>query len=184
MRGLARKYGLPTAEKEDSQGVCFIGEFDMADFLKRYIPERRGAVLTTSGRVAGEHNGVEFYTIGQRHGIGAGGGIPYYVIAKDPDTNTLTVAEGPYDSGLFRRELIATDINWISGREPKMPLRCEARIRYRQPTQSCRIEKSETRNPKSETLKVIFDEPQRAITPGQSVVFYRGGEILGGGTIA
>ena len=131
----------------------------------------------------GEHEGISFYTIGQREGLGIGGGIPYYVAEKDSQTNTLVVGEGPFDEKLFSSKLIATDLNWISGTPPSFPLKCEARIRYRQPLQSCRIEKSEIRNPKSETLKVMFTNPQRAVTPGQSIVFYQNEEMLGGGVI-
>lgn len=198
VRELARKYDLPTAEKPDSQGICFIGEIDVRDFLKQYIPEREGAVITTSGKIVGGHEGVEFYTIGQRQGIGIGGGIPYYVAEKDTKTNTLTVSEGPYDERLFKKELVATNVGWISGTAPEFPLECEARIRYRQPLQSCWIEEqnyadntqinaenfSAKISVKSAPIRVIFDEPQRAITPGQSIVFYRGGEMLGGAIIA
>jgi len=210
VRELARRLGLPTAEKPDSQGICFIGEINIREFLRRYIPERRGRVLTTAGRTVGKHDGIEFYTIGQREGIGIGGGIPYYVAEKDVAANTLTVAEGPYDEKLFRRELVAIDVSWISGQEPKFPLRCEARIRYRQPLQRCIVQTDEngevgevaakTTSPSEaihqakrlNNLIVTFAEPQRAVTPGQSIVFYQddsfdpaqGREMLGGGVIA
>lgn len=194
VRELARKFGLPTAEKAESQGICFIGELDLREFLKKHIPEKRGAVLTTSGKAIGEHEGLSFYTIGQREGIGIGGGIPYYVAAKDFSTNTLVVAEGPYDEKLFQKELTVSDVNWISGTSPKFPLRCEARIRYRQPLQSCRVEVNQESRIKNQvelnsefsilnSVKVHFDSPQRAVTPGQSVVFYRDSEMLGGGII-
>lgn len=230
VRAMARKFNLPTAEKPDSQGICFIGEIDVRQFLKDHIPERRGLVLTSGGRVVGEHDGLPFYTIGQRHGLRISsppscsmlrpgfaearlrqgergeGGIPYYVAGKDAEKNTLIVAEGPYDGQLFRSELLATDIRWISGREPKFPLKCEARIRYRQPLQPCTVvsdqldkgdksaaglDKSVTNSPSEAihrakrftNLIVRFDEPQRAVTPGQSVVFYQGAEMLGGGVI-
>ena len=209
VREMARKFGLPTAEKPDSQGVCFIGEFNMREFLKNYIPERPGRVETAAGAVVGEHSGVEFYTIGQRHGIGLGGGIPYYVANKDLAANTITVAEGPYDGNLFRKELIATDTSWVSGQAPHFPLRCQARIRYRQPLQRCTVQADENdqsdkidltflpseaihRAQRSTNLIIRFTEPQRAVTPGQSIVFYRGEpfdpaqgkEMLGGGIIA
>ena len=178
VREMARERNLPTAEKPDSQGVCFIGEFDMTGFLKRYIPERRGRVLTAAGRVVGEHDGLPFYAIGQRQGLGIGGGIPYYVAAKDAEKNVLIVAEGPYGARLFRRALVAGDVSWISGAEPARPLRCRAKIRYRQPLQACRVARG------ADGLRVAFDEPQRAVTPGQSVVFYRNDEMLGGAVIA
>ncbi len=200
VRALARQFGLPNAEKPDSQGVCFIGEFNMREFLKNYIPERKGKVRTAAGNAVGEHEGAEFYTIGQRQGLGIGGGIPYYVADKDLASNTITVAEGPYDEKLFRKELSATDMSWVSGTAPKLPLHCEARIRYRQPVQPCRVERimnQESRIMEREGIgsgsmiqnsnplvHVAFTEPQRAVTAGQSVVFYRGGEMLGGGVIA
>lgn len=196
VREMARKFGLPTAEKKDSQGICFIGEIDLPRFLHRYIPVRRGLVCTTNDKVVGEHEGLAFYTIGQREGIGIGGGIPYYVAKKDFATNTLVVAEGPYEEKLFSRELDMADVNWITGVSPKLPLRCEARIRYRQPLQSCRIEaENHADKPqdnaefsvavgvRSASVRVRFAEAQRAITPGQSIVFYQGDEMIGGGCI-
>ncbi|MBI4134916.1 MAG: tRNA 2-thiouridine(34) synthase MnmA [Candidatus Sungbacteria bacterium] len=192
VRQIAREAGLPTAEKPDSQGVCFVGEIDVAAFLRDHIPAKRGLVVTTSGKKVGEHDGAMFYTIGQRHGLGVGGGIPFYVAAKDTRTNTLVVAEGPNDGELFRRELIASDLNWING-EPRFPLRCEARIRYRQPLQKARIMKHESGSRKQKNsvmhgssfmIHVEFDSEQRAVTPGQSVVFYKDGVMLGGGIIS
>ncbi len=177
VRAMARKLGLPNADKPDSQGICFIGEIDMGEFLKKYIPVKRGSVITTAGKVVGEHDGLSFYTIGQRHGIEIGGGIPYYVAEKKPETNTLVVAEGPYDEKLFSNELAVSDANWISGKEPKLPLKCEARIRYRQALQKCMVKKTDG------GVHVFFAEPQRAVTPGQSIVFYLGDEMLGGGII-
>lgn len=177
VRAMAKQLGLPTAEKPDSQGVCFVGEIDVAEFLRDHIPSRRGTVRTTAGKVVGEHDGAEFYTIGQRHGLGVGGGIPYYVTEKNIKTNTVVVAEGPHDNALFGRELIAAEVNWISG-APLLPLDIEARIRYRQPLERARIINHES------GIRVIFEQDQRAITPGQSVVFYKEGMMLGGGVIA
>lgn len=179
VRSIARRLGLPTADKPDSQGICFIGEVSMRDFLSRRLPERSGLVLTTGGRVIGEHAGAEFYTIGQRRGIAIGGGQPYFVAERNLSANTLVVAEGRDDPALYRRELSAGDINWISGAEPRFPLRCEARIRYRQPLQNCTVE----RPLPNAQCRVTFGKPQRAVTPGQSVVFYQAGEMLGGGVI-
>ena len=193
VRALAKKFGLPTAEKKESQGICFIGEINIKEFLKKHIPEERGKVLTTSGKIVGEHEGLSFYTIGERHGLGIGGGIPFYVAAKDFKTNSLIVGEGPYDEKLFSKELMVADINWISGKKPKFPFKCEARIRYRQPFQEARITNHELRikgkDRKNKSMirnskfLVQFDAPQRAVTPGQSVVFYKGEEMLGGGVI-
>ena len=197
VRAMAKKLVLPNADKPDSQGICFIGEIDMAKFLKKYIPVHSGPVVTTAGKVVGEHEGLSFYTIGQRHGIEIGGGIPYYVAEKNAKTNTLVVSEGPYDAKLFSNELTISDINWISGKEPKLPLTCEARIRYRQPLQQCTVSLGHPDPPvggegsrryalpaAQHDLLVVFDELQRAVTPGQCIVFYVGDEMLGGGIIA
>src|SRR3989338_9092328 len=215
VREMARKFGLPTAEKPDSQGICFIGEINVREFLQQHIPSERGKVLTASGKAVGEHQGAAFYTIGQRHGIGTGGrpalpgeprpamsgagGIPYYVIGKDMAANTLTVAEGPYDKHLFRAELEARSAHWVAGRVPSFPLRCSARIRYRQPLQTCIVTNHKSLGTGAtireasfrvtngsmthDQLLVHFDEPQRAVTPGQSIVFYRGEVMLGGAII-
>ncbi|MEK7090579.1 MAG: tRNA 2-thiouridine(34) synthase MnmA [Patescibacteria group bacterium] len=178
VREMAKKFDLPTAAKKDSQGLCFVGEIKFDDFLREVMPKREGVVVTISGREVGRHDGVEFYTIGQRRGIRIGGGVPYYVADKDFKTNTLVVAEGPYDDGLFKNELMIANVNWISGVSPRLPLECEARIRYRQPLQKTTIISSMT-----DGYLIRFVEPQRAVTPGQSVVFYHAGEMLGGGVI-
>ena len=179
VREMAREFGLPTAEKKDSQGLCFVGNVSFDEFLRDFIPKNPGPIMTASGKKVGRHDGFSFYTIGQRNGIGIGGGTPYYVAAKEPATNTLIVAEGSKDEGLFKKEIEVSDINWISNQPQGLPLECEARIRYRQPLQKCRIQFG------SEAFKlgVVFDEPQRAVTPGQSAVFYKEGELLGGGII-
>lgn len=179
VRELAKKFGLSTAEKPDSQGICFIGEIDIREFLKKYISSEKGAVKTSRGTIVGEHEGLQFYTIGQRHGLAIGGGIPYYVAKKDFLTNTLVVAEGPYDDALFSNALAVSGEHWISGALPKLPIPCEARIRYRQPMQECMLKSEQS----SGVLCAVFLEPQRAVTPGQSIVFYTGEEMLGGGII-
>ncbi|MEK7083319.1 MAG: aminomethyltransferase beta-barrel domain-containing protein, partial [Patescibacteria group bacterium] len=179
VRELARKFGLSTAEKPDSQGICFIGEIDLNSYLKQYIPMAHGRMVTTAGKDVGGHDGLAFYTIGQREGLKIGGGIPYYVAKKDFQTNTLVVACGPFDEQLFFPVLTADDVHWIAGIEPMLPLTCSARIRYRQPIQNATIQQAEDRN-----IIVRFDEPQRAITPGQSIVFYQNGEMLGGACIS
>ena len=178
VRVLARKYKLPTAEKKDSQGLCFMGKIDVREFLKTYIPERRGLVVTASGKKIGEHGGLEFYTLGQRRGISIGGGTPYYVAEKDFATNTLVVADGKNDPRLNRNSLIAEELSWTSGAAPDLPIRSEARIRYRHELQPCRLEKVSENG-----VKVLFDTPEHAITPGQSIVFYKGERLLGGGII-
>ena len=185
VRALAKKYDLPTAEKPDSQGVCFIGEIDVAEFLKEKLGKNPGPIKTIDGKTIGIHDGAIFYTIGQRKGIGIKGSLPgeqgkiYYVASKDIGANTLWVAESKSQK-LFSKELIAKDINWISGKQPKLPLKCLARIRYRQPLQKCVILKEGIGKI---SMSVDFDSPQRAITSGQSVVFYKNKEILGGGVI-
>lgn len=211
VRIIAKKYNLPTAEKPDSQGVCFVGEIDVAGFLKEKLGKNPGPILTLSGKKVGVHDGLSFYTIGQRRGIGVVGGhpvqpgeprpkgagaVPYYVVSKDAAKNALIVAEAENEA-LFSKELTVKNINWISGKAPKFPLKCLARIRYRQPPQKAELFElpiSTTfrrssgsgiiKNPKSKILKVVFDELQRAVTPGQSAVFYaKDGTMLGGGII-
>ncbi|RJQ37432.1 tRNA 2-thiouridine(34) synthase MnmA [Candidatus Parcubacteria bacterium] len=194
VRAYARHIGLPNADKPDSQGICFIGEIDVPQFLAKYIPGERGLIKTAAGRVVGEHAGAAFYTVGQRRGLGIGGGVPYYVAEKDVATNTLVVAEGRDDAALFRRELRADAVQWVSGRAPEFPLRSAARIRYRQPVQECVVNAASLSHGSSgispndsmtnDSILVAFDEPQRAVAPGQSIVFYDGKRMLGGGIIA
>lgn len=179
VRKIAKKNELATAEKEESQGVCFIGEFNMEDFLKKYIKPKKGNVITTSEKIIGEHNGLAFYTIGQRHGFGFGGGEggPYYIVEKDFKNNRLIVAEKKEEKKFARKEVIIESINWISA-IPKIGKKYQARIRYRQPLEECEImEISKT------STKIIFKNPQRAITPGQSLVVYDREIMLGGGMI-
>lgn len=176
VREMAKKYNLPTADKKDSQGVCFVGEIDVFEFLKTQIPTHKGKIITTSGKEIGEHEGVEFYTIGQRHGIGSpGGGTPYYVIGKDAQKNILYVGEGKEDKELYNKSLIAINPYWITNARPNT---CYARIRYRQALQECEIRYND-----NNSLTVLFKEPQCAISPGQSIVFYENDIVLGGAII-
>lgn len=173
VREIARKAGLATAEKKDSQGLCFVGKVDFQDFLRGYLPKKEGTIVNAEGRVLGTHDGAHFFTPGQRHGIKLGGfAEPLYVAEKNIGTNTLVVAKGKDDPILYKKEIEVSNINLISD----LPERVKVRIRYRQPKQSCRIEKSEI-------LKVIFDVPQRGVALGQSAVFYSGEEMLGGSII-
>ncbi len=175
VRELARKFGLPTSEKKDSQGLCFIGNIDFQEFLKSRLPKKTGLVLFADGKKIGEHDGAHFYTLGQRHGLGIGGQKePIYIAEKNIESNTITVAEGEKDPILFKNELVAGALNWLSGALPDFPLHCMARIRYRQPLQDAII---------FEGGRVTFLKPQRAIATGQSIVFYRGDEMLGGAII-
>ncbi|MEK7596209.1 MAG: tRNA 2-thiouridine(34) synthase MnmA [Patescibacteria group bacterium] len=178
IRKMAREFGLPTAGKKDSQGLCFVGKIDFAEFLKSLIFARKGAVVGADGRKIGEHDGAEFYTIGQRHGLNLGNinAKPHYVAKKDIKANVIVMAE-KNDPLLYKKELIGRNVNWIADRAPKLPLKCEVRVRYRQPLQEARIMNYES------GIKVIFDKLQKAIAPGQSVVFYDNKQMLGGGII-
>lgn len=176
VRAKARKTGLEIADKKDSTGICFIGEVEMKDFLNDRISDDPGKIITTSGRVVGEHSGVIFFTIGQRHGLNVGGGTPYYVVEKRSKTKELVVSSN-YHPALYGKELHAEQVNLLVDSLPQS-IRCEARIRYRQPVQKCEV----TFLPNNKA-KVIFDEPQRAVTPGQSIVFYDREIMLGGGII-
>jgi tRNA-specific 2-thiouridylase len=169
------------AEREESMGICFVGEVPIRQFLLKKIKPRPGKIVLANKTVVGAHTGLPFYTIGQRVGVG-GGTAPFYVVAKDKKKNQLIVAHenSPF---LYKKECTVKNINWISG-TPKLPLSCLVRLRHRQPLQKavvCHSERSEakSRNP----LTIRFAKSQRAITPGQFAVFYRKGECLGGGEI-
>ncbi|MGE5392161.1 MAG: tRNA 2-thiouridine(34) synthase MnmA [Candidatus Saccharibacteria bacterium] len=177
IRKLAKRFGLPNHAKKDSQGICFIGKIDVTEFLRAHIKAEAGEVVTASGRVVGRHYGLPFYTIGQRDGIGIGGTGPYYVVAKKSKTNQLVVTNDPKDKKLWRKEFTMTDLTW-TGRQPKFPLRASVVIRYHHPPYPALLGK-----PDSGSIKVTFDEPQRAITPGQAAVVFHGDELLGGGVI-
>lgn len=175
VRAKARALGLPTAGKKDSTGICFVGEVDMRSFLKERIPEDPGEIVTTTGEVVGTHEGVAFYTIGQRHGLDVGGGTPYYVVDKKPEAKQLVVSSN-FHPRLFDRTVVAFQANWF--RRPATGDIVFARVRYRQPLQPCKVVVVE-----NDTVTVEFAEPVRAVTPGQSVVFYDGEEMLGGAII-
>ena len=176
---MEKEKGLEREGKKESQGVCFIGEFDMEDFLKKYIKQKKGKVVTAGGKIIGEHNGLAFYTIGQRHGFGFGGGEggPYYIVEKDFKNNILIVAEKKDEKSFSRKEVIIENTNWISA-VPKIGKKYQARIRYRQPLEECEVAEVS-----KNSTKIIFKNPQRAVTPGQSLVIYDGEEMLGGGII-
>jgi tRNA-specific 2-thiouridylase len=182
VRELARETGLATHDKKDSTGICFIGERDFREFLSTYIPASPGAMRTPEGVTVGEHQGVFYYTLGQRSGLGIGGrrdadGEPWYVVGKDVASNVLYVAQGNANRWLHSHRLAAGTLTWVAGAAPGGVFRCAAMTRYRQPAQACRVEID------GDACHVIFDEPQRAVTPGQSVVFYDGEVCLGGGII-
>lgn len=182
VRKLAEEHGLQTHNKKDSTGICFIGERRFTDFLQQYIPAQPGEIHDLEGAVLGQHQGLMYHTMGQRQGLGIGGlagrdDAPWYVVEKDLANNILLVAQGNNHPALFKSALYASRIDWISGISPALPLSAMAKTRYRQPDQHCRISDHEG------GIKVSFDQPQRAITPGQSVVFYQGELCLGGGII-
>ncbi|MGQ7277016.1 tRNA 2-thiouridine(34) synthase MnmA [Brevibacillus thermoruber] len=183
VREIAEKAGLATAKKKDSTGICFIGERNFREFLQNYLPAKPGDIETVDGEVIGRHDGLMYYTLGQRQGLGIGGGHgktgePWFVVDKDLERNVLIVAEGAGHPRLYSTRLIATDVNWISGKEPASSFTCTAKFRYRQPDQGVTVHLRE-----GNTVEVVFDQPQKAVTPGQAVVFYNGEECLGGGII-
>lgn len=179
VRELAKEANLATSTKKDSTGICFIGERNFKEFLSNYLPAQPGNMETFDGKVMGKHDGLMYYTIGQRHGLGIGGaGEPWFVIGKDLKRNVLYVGQNFHHDMLYSDSIIATDISWVSSAEKPASFECTAKFRYRQPDNKVMVEKLDDGN-----IKVIFHEPIRAVTPGQAVVFYHGDECLGGGTI-
>ncbi|WIX00942.1 tRNA 2-thiouridine(34) synthase MnmA [Stutzerimonas balearica] len=182
VRAIAERHDLATARKKDSTGICFIGERRFSDFLKQYLPAQPGDIETTEGKVIGRHHGLMYHTIGQRQGLGIGGlkdagDEPWYVVEKDLARNALIVGQGNNNPRLFARALSVSEIYWVNPIEVVRPLRLAAKVRYRQDDQPCTLE------PAADGYRVVFDTPQRAVTPGQSVVFYDGDICLGGGVI-
>ncbi len=183
VREIARREGLATHDKKDSTGICFVGERPFREFLNRYIPANPGDICTTDGARVGKHNGLMFYTLGQRQGLGIGGtrhgdGDAWYVAEKDMVNNRLIVVQGHDHEKLFADRLTAVNLNWISGATPHTGWVYGAKTRYRQKDAPCVIE-SATR----QSCAVEFAEPQWAVTPGQSVVIYESNVCLGGGII-
>ena len=183
VRQIAAAQQFANFNKKDSTGICFIGERHFQKFLARFIATRPGEIQTPEGVVLGEHQGLCFYTIGQRQGLGIGGcrggtGQPWFVAGKDQARNVLIVVQGSNHPLLFSRELSAVDLTWISGIPPAIPWKGHAKTRYRQADQPCTITALDHGR-----AHVVFHEPQRAVTPGQSVVFYEGERCLGGGII-
>ncbi|MCG5498803.1 tRNA 2-thiouridine(34) synthase MnmA [Ectothiorhodospira variabilis] len=186
VRDIAAKAGFVNHAKKDSTGICFIGERRFRDFLQRYLPAQPGEIVSTEGQVLGEHQGLMYYTPGQRQGLGIGGvqgapEVPWYVVDKDMERNRLIVAQGHDHPALQSTGLTAVDLHWVADQPPTLPLRCQAKIRYRQGHQDCLVEASPN---EPGALQVRFYAPQRAVAPGQSVVFYEGEHCLGGGIIA
>lgn len=178
VREIALQADLATARKKDSTGICFIGEKDFKEFLSRYLPAQPGEMRTLDGELKGYHDGLMYHTLGQRKGLGIGGaGEPWFVVGKDLSSNTLLVAQGQDHPALYTEGLRALDLSWVSGNPPESTFECTAKFRYRQPDQDVTVHVSGT------VAEVEFHKKQRAITPGQAVVFYQGPVCLGGGTI-
>ena len=184
IREIARRNSIPVSEKKDSTGVCFIGERNFKQFLSQYIPAQPGEMRTPDGKLVGRHDGLMYYTLGQRRGLGIGGGGDgrrWFVVGKDLKNNVLLVEQGEDSPLLYSEKTVIEDLTWISGRAPVREgeaLCCQARFRHRQPLQAvC------ARLRPDGLMDIEFEQPQRAITPGQSAVLYLGDECLGGGII-
>ncbi|WP_028301219.1 tRNA 2-thiouridine(34) synthase MnmA [Oceanospirillum beijerinckii] len=184
VRALAEKHDLITARKKDSTGICFIGERRFKDFLQQYLPAQPGKITTPDGDEIGKHSGLMYYTIGQRQGLGIGGlkeysEDPWFVAEKDLENNILVAVQGTDHKLLFSHGLKTESVDWVAGKPPvDGEFRCRAKTRYRQDDQACRVKPLGDNE-----FEVVFDEPQRAVTPGQSVVFYLDDICLGGAVI-
>ena len=183
VRQLAEEHDLVTHNKKDSTGICFIGERRFKDFLETYLPAQPGKIVTPDGVTIGKHEGLMYYTIGQRQGLGIGGvagapEAPWFVVQKKLDTNQLVVVQGTNHPLLFESGLIARQVHWINNTPLPSGSRCMAKTRYRQPDQACTLREVE-----DDKIVAIFDQPQRAITPGQSIVLYQDDVCLGGAVI-
>ena len=181
VRELASQFGLPTARKKDSTGICFIGEKRFHEFLERYLPAKPGDIVTTDGKVIGKHDGLMFATIGQRKGLHIGGqkegsGEAWYVVAKDVARNQLIIAQGHDSAELYFKAVSLIKPTFLHGL-PQLPLSCTCKVRYRAPDASCILCE------KDGNLMAIFDRPVLAAAAGQSAVFYQGDECLGGAII-
>ncbi|HPF72244.1 MAG TPA: tRNA 2-thiouridine(34) synthase MnmA [Xanthomonadaceae bacterium] len=184
VRRLAQDAGLPTHAKKDSTGICFIGERDFREFLGQYLPAQAGEMRALDGTVIGEHAGSFYYTLGQREGLNIGGvrgrdAAPWYVVGKDVSDNVLWVDQGHDSPALLSTQLVTEAATWVAGSPPSDRFEASAKTRYRQPDQHCRVEVRDDGG-----IDVRFSEPQRAVTPGQSLVLYHGDECLGGAVIA
>ncbi|TQV76924.1 tRNA 2-thiouridine(34) synthase MnmA [Aliikangiella marina] len=183
VRKIAEEQGFVTANKKDSTGICFIGERKFKDFLQQYLPAQPGKIEDDQGNLVGEHSGLMYHTLGQRKGIGIGGMAnaseePWYALKKDMQRNVLIIGQGHDHPLLMSDGLIASQVHWVQPQEMDNEFSCTAKSRYRQQDFACRVIKMD-----DDKLKVTFDEKQRAVTPGQSVVFYRGDNCLGGAII-
>lgn len=175
IRQIALDIGLPNAKKPDSQGICFVGEIDVNEFIEAFVGEKPGDIVTTDGEVIGSHRGIYFHTIGQRKGLGIGGGIPYFVVAKDKEKNQLIVAKGMNPEELFTDSVIVTDVTWTVA-EPELPQTFGIKVRYRSRDVEGIAEKID-----DNSLQVTFTDKQRAITEGQFLVLYKEDMLIGSG---
>lgn len=186
VRALAKKFGLATADKKDSQGICFVGKVGIKDFLLHELGEQEaGPIIDQNNKIIGQHDGAIYYTIGQRHGLDVGGGLPYYVVGKDMTRNEVYVTAKLDDTRLWHKEISITDVHWI-GQAPDADKRYQVRTRYRAPLVSCKLlwEVGPPKAPKGgEIVKIILEEEVRANTPGQSAVIYDGDRCVGGGIV-
>ncbi|MCK2042999.1 tRNA 2-thiouridine(34) synthase MnmA [Chromohalobacter sp. TMW 2.2308] len=183
VRAIAERHGLATARKKDSTGICFIGERRFGDFLKQYLPAQPGTIETPEGEVIGEHMGLMYYTLGQRQGLGIGGlpnhpDAPWYVAAKDLERNVLIAVQGKHHPLLYTDSLSTEPVEWVAGQPPAPEVRLQAKTRYRQQDVACQVRVLEDGG-----VEAFFDDPQRAVTPGQSLVLYEDDICLGGGVI-
>ena len=184
VRKIAENHALINHSKKDSTGICFIGEQKyFKDFLKKYIPEKPGLIKNLDGKICGEHDGLMYYTIGQRKGLGVGGGygskeLPWFVAEKNVDENILIIAQGHDNPALYNSRLKAKDLHWISGSAPLNNTALHAKIRYRQLDQKCKILSTD-----KDSYLIEFEQPQFGVTPGQMIVFYDNNICLGGGVI-
>jgi tRNA-uridine 2-sulfurtransferase len=177
IRNLAGDFGLVTATKKDSQGICFVGEIGIKDFLSQYVKGKPGDIIDRkTNKVIGQHEGAIFYTIGQRHGLGVGGGLPYYVVGKDMKKNIIYVTTDLNDKVLWQNKVKIDQLHWING-DPDLGKKYKARMRYRANVVGCSIK---IRGGKA---TIMLDEPERAIAVGQSVVLYDRSRVIGGGII-
>lgn len=177
VRAQAAKFKLPTADKKDSQGICFVGKVGIKEFLKQYVSTRPGPIVDSHKNVIGEHDGAIFYTIGQRHGLDVGGGLPYYVTHKDMGLNTVYVTTDLQDSTLWSSSVVCRDAHWIND-PPQVSKTYKARLRYRGPLVGCSVIVS------AERASLELKDEQRAIAAGQSAVLYDGDRVVGGGIIS
>ncbi|MCE3043744.1 tRNA 2-thiouridine(34) synthase MnmA [Legionella sp. 16cNR16C] len=183
IREMAKELGLITHDKKDSTGICFIGEKKFKNFLNEFILAKPGPIKTTKGDIIGQHDGLMFYTLGQRQGLGIGGlansgDEPWYVVDKDLANNTLVIAQGQSHPMLYSQGLMCSEIHWLADYKDQLPITCYAKTRYRQTEQACIISPLNNKQ-----HCVMFADPQRAVTPGQYIVFYDKNQCLGGAII-